>query len=150
MRAVNLIVIHCSATRENRPYTAEQLDRDHRARGFARAGYHFYIRRSGEIIPLRPLDMVPAHVTGFNQHSLGVCYEGGLDRNGKPADTRTNEQKTALTSLVRQLLDRYPGARVCGHRDLSPDRNSDGRITREEWIKLCPCFEVKEEFGGAG
>jgi len=65
MRIVDLIVIHCSATREDMPYSGEQLDRDHRARGFAQAGYHFYIRRSGEVIPMRPLEMVPADVTCF-------------------------------------------------------------------------------------
>ena len=58
---------------------------------------------------------------------------------------RTPEQRAALRLLVHQLQERFPGCRVCGHRDLSPDRNGNGEIEPEEWIKACPCFEVKEE-----
>lgn len=94
MRKINLIVLHCSATRENMEYTPEQLDRDHRARGFLSAGYNYYIRRSGEIVPMRPPELIPAHVKGFNRFSLGICYEGGLDGEGHPKDTRTKVQKT--------------------------------------------------------
>ena len=43
MNTIKYIVIHCSATRSNMTYTSLQLDRDHRARGFRSAGYHFYI-----------------------------------------------------------------------------------------------------------
>ncbi len=146
MRPVNLIVVHCSATREDQPYSAEQLKRDHLTRGFAQAGYHFYIRRSGDVFPMRPLDMVPAHVTGYNRHSVGICYEGGLNKEGIPEDTRTEEQKRMLRLLLSQLISRYPGSRICGHRDLSKDLNGDGKITREEWIKMCPCFDAEEEY----
>jgi len=70
MRPVNLLVIHCSATHENVDYTPEQLESDHKARGFQRAGYNFYIRRSGELATMRPLGMIPAQATGFNRHSV--------------------------------------------------------------------------------
>ena len=88
--------------------------------------------------------VVGAHASGYNSHSIGVCYIGGLDaRTGKGKDTRTLEQKVALERLVRGLLARYPGSRVVGHRDLSPDRNHDGKITPNEWTKSCPCFEAQ-------
>ncbi|MCE8601089.1 N-acetylmuramoyl-L-alanine amidase, partial [Bacteroides fragilis] len=86
-----------------------------------------------------------AHAKGFNAHSIGICYEGGLDCNGQPKDTRTEWQKHSMRVLVKVLLKEYPGSRVCGHRDLSPDLNENGEIGPEEWIKACPCFEVKEE-----
>lgn len=47
--------------------------------------------------------------------------------------------------LILTLLRDYPGCRICGHRDLSPDLNGNGEIKPEEWIKACPCFEVKKE-----
>ena len=50
--------------------------------------------------------------------------------------------------LILALLRDYPGCRVCGHRDLSPDLNGNGEIEPEEWIKACPCFEVKAEWNG--
>ena len=147
MRTINLIVVHCSATREDKSFTEHDLDVCHRRRGFNGVGYHFYIRKNGDIKSTRPLERIGAHSRGFNRESIGICYEGGLDGHGCPADTRTPEQRAALRLLVHQLLETFPGSRVCGHRDLSPDRNGNGEIEPEEWIKACPCFEVKAEFG---
>ena len=142
MREINLIVVHCSATRADRDFTENDLEVCHRHRGFNGAGYHFYIRKNGDIKNTRPLGKPGAHALGYNAHSIGICYEGGLDVRYRPADTRTEWQKHSLRVLIRTLLMDYPGCRVCGHRDLSPDRNGDGRISPEEWVKECPCFEV--------
>lgn len=150
MRPVNLLVIHCSATRDNREYTPEQLERDHKARGFHQAGYNYYIRRDGEIVPMRPLGTIPAHVKGYNRHSVGICYEGGLDCNGYSADTRTPAQKKSLEILLLQLLTLFPGSRICGHRDLSNDLDGDGVITPAEWMKECPCFDAEKEYDTLG
>lgn len=142
MREINLIVVHCSATRADRDFTENDLEVCHRHRGFNGAGYHFYIRKNGDIKNTRPLEKPGAHALGYNAHSIGICYEGGLDVRYRPADTRTEWQKHSLRVLIRTLLMDYPGCRVCGHRDLSPDRNGNGRISPEEWVKECPCFEV--------
>ena len=142
MREINLIVVHCSATRADRDFTENDLEVCHRHRGFNGAGYHFYIRKNGDIKNTRPLEKPGAHALGYNAHSIAICYEGGLDVRYRPADTRTEWQKHSLRVLIRTLLMDYPGCRVCGHRDLSPDRNGDGRISPEEWVKECPCFEV--------
>lgn len=146
MRAIYWLVIHCSATREQTEYTPQQLERDHQARGFLRAGYNFYVRKTGEVVGMRPLEMIPAHVKGHNRNSLGICYEGGLDETGQPADTRTPEQKRALLALLRRLKRQFPEARICGHRDLSPDLDGDGVITPHEWIKACPSFDAEKEY----
>ena len=142
MREINLIVVHCSATRADRDFTENDLEVCHRHRGFNVAGYHFYLRKNGDIKYTLPLEKPGAHALGYNAHSIGICYEGGLDVRYRPADTRTEWQKHSLRVLIRTLLMDYPGCRVCGHRDLSPDRNGDGRISPEEWVKECPCFEV--------
>ena len=147
MRIINLIVVHCTATQGNRTLSPEALDLMPRRRGFNGTGYHYYIRKDGTVHLTRPIERIGAHVKGFNSNSVGICYEGGLDAHGCPADTRTPEQRAALKLLVHQLLETFPGSRVCGHRDLSPDRNGNGEIEPEEWIKACPCFEVKAEFG---
>lgn len=146
MREINLIVVHCSATRADRDFTENDLEVCHRHRGFNGAGYHFYIRKNGDIKNTRPLEKPGAHALGYNAHSIGICYEGGLDVRYRPADTRTEWQKHSLRVLIRTLLMDYPGCRVCGHRDLSPDRNGDGRISPEEWVKECPCFEGSVDF----
>lgn len=104
------------------------------------------MRRSGEVIPCRPLDQIGAHVRGYNACSWGVCYEGGLDSTGRPADTRTPKQRASLLRLLAQLKGYAPQAHILGHRDLSPDRNGDGRITPDEWLKSCPCLEAEDEY----
>jgi len=146
MRKINLIVIHCSATREDKTFTERDVDTAHRARGFRCAGYHFYVRKDGAIKSMRPLQEQGAHVLGYNAHSIGICYEGGLDKNGTPSDTRTPEQKHSLRVLVLTLLKDFPGCRVAGHRDLSPDCNGNGVVESFEWVKFCPGFDVKEIF----
>ncbi len=146
-KAVQYIIIHCSATRSNTTYSAEQLDHDHRNRGFRSAGYHYYIRQNGWTIPLRPLWQNGAHCKGYNHCSIGVCYEGGLEPNGEPKDTRTVEQILAMRHLLYRLRKLYPTALILGHRDLSPDLNGDGVIQEREWMKACPCFDAKKEYG---
>lgn len=145
MREINLIVIHCSATRADRCFTEHDVTAAHRCRGFKECGYHYYIRKNGDIKTMRPIERIGAHVRGFNAASIGICYEGGLDEHGRPADTRTEWQRHSLRVLVRVLMIDYPGCRLCGHRDLSPDLNRNGEIEPEEWIKACPCFDVAKE-----
>ena len=145
MRKIDMIVIHCSATRADVPLSPRQLDEMHRQRGFDGCGYHYYVRRDGEICTMRPVDRPGAHAKGYNQHSIGVCYEGGLDEQGRPADTRTELQKRSLRVLVRVLAMDFQTRRIVGHRDLSPDLDGDGVIEPEEWTKVCACFDVGTE-----
>jgi N-acetylmuramoyl-L-alanine amidase len=143
MRRIDLIVVHCTATREDQRLTESMLEERHRERGFNGCGYHFYVRRDGLIVSMRALERAGAHARGYNAHSVGIAYEGGLDRDGNPKDTLTSWQHHSLRVLVKALLIDYPGSRVVGHRDLSPDMDEDGRISPKEWMKQCPCFDVK-------
>ena len=132
MREINLIVVHCSATRADRDFTENDLEVCHRHRGFNGAGYHFYIRKNGGIKNTRPLEKPGAHALGYNAHSIGICYEGGLDESGKTADTRTPEQKEQLRELLWKLHTLFPHALIVGHRDLPGVK------------KACPCFSCDE------
>jgi N-acetylmuramoyl-L-alanine amidase len=144
MRKVNLIVIHCSASRPKAAATqrASDIDAMHKARGWRRIGYHYFIRTDGTVERGRAEADVGAHVSGHNSNSIGVCYAGGLDEAGSPADTRTAAQKAAMSKLVHDLTARYRGAKVLGHRDLSPDKDGDGVVEKHEWLKDCPCFDA--------
>ena len=145
MRPINMIVIHCSATKETTAYTVDQLRRDHLARGFRDIGYHYYIRRNGIITQCRPVSEPGAHAIGYNAHSIAICYEGGLNSSGQPKDTRTEAQKSSLHELIATLKTKYRITRICGHRDLSPDLDGDGTVEPNEWVKACPCFDVSSE-----
>ena len=128
MRTITKIILHCSATKEGKNFSAADIDRWHREQGYAMIGYHYVILLDGIVEPGRPLELQGAHTYGHNADSIGICYIGGLDHNGCPADTRTPEQHRAMTELINKLLQRFPDATVHGHREFA---NKD-----------CPCFEV--------
>ena len=67
-------------------------------------------------------------------------------RNGKAKDTRTDAQKNALRDLVAKLCKEYPIIELLGHRDTSPDLDGSGEVEPVEYIKACPCFDVRSEF----
>jgi len=136
MRTITLIIVHCSAVRPDQTSSAAQIDSWHRKDNHWKfgIGYHYVVRRDGEIESGRPEWMIGAHCLNHNAHSIGVCYEGGLDIRGQPADTRTEAQKKALRWLLRQLRRSYPRALIVGHHDLNPDKD-------------CPCIlDVAREY----
>lgn len=146
MRTITKIVIHCSATREGQAVTVKDIARWHKDRGYREIGYHYVVYLDGSIHKGRDEEKIGAHVLGHNTDSVGICYVGGLDKFGKSKDTRTDEQKKSLIKLIGELKERYPRASLLGHRDLSPDINGDGKIDKWEWLKDCPCFDVRKEY----
>jgi N-acetyl-anhydromuramyl-L-alanine amidase AmpD len=101
----------------------------------------------------RDVNIAGAHVSGYNPHSIGVVYVGGLENDPKKAykdlkakDTRTDAQKASLLALLMDLRKLYPTAVIQGHRDFSPDKNHNGTIEPSEWIKDCPSFDAKQEY----
>lgn len=146
MKTITHIVIHCTATREGQNLTAKDIHQWHKKRGFAGIGYHYVVRLNGVIEKGRPNYWQGAHVKNHNKNTLSVVYIGGLDKSKRPKDTRTNAQKRALTTLLKQLKKEHPKAEILGHRDFSPDRNGNGIIEPFEWIKVCPCFDAKTEY----
>ena len=144
MRNIDSIIVHCSATKAGQDFTATDIDRWHRERGFNGIGYHYVVRLDGKLEKGRDVSLAGAHCKGWNKRSIGICYIGGLDENGRPADTRTNAQKRVLYQIIMDLQREYNILQVLGHRDTSPDLNGDGVIEPYEYVKVCPCFDVKE------
>ena len=134
-QSVRFLVIHCSATRADRNYTDKQLMRDHKKRGFRTVGYHFYVHKDGSSTQFRKLLEVGAHARPYNRCSIGICYEGGLDEDGRPADTLTAEQFRVIRHLLMKLKIMFPRAVILGHRDLP------GTTPKE-----CPCFDAGAKF----
>lgn len=133
MRSITLLIIHCSAVRPYQTSTAAQIDSWHKARGWNGIGYHYVVLRDGTIQQGRPESVIGAHCAGHNAHSIGICYEGGLDVTGAPKDTRTRAQKRALLRLLRDLKQKYPHALILGHNAFTPQ-------------KSCPCFDAATEY----
>lgn len=133
MRPIDKIVVHSSASPEGVELSAGAIREMHkRDRGWNDIGYHYVIELSGKVVPGRQESVPGAGVRGHNAHSIHICYVGGVGKDGRAKDTRTKEQKGALYRLIVDLLARYPGAELCGHRDLAPT--------------ACPSFDVKKDW----
>lgn len=133
-RTINEIIIHCSATVEGKDYTVDDIRKWHRERGFSDIGYHYVIYRDGTLNPGRNINISGAHCTGHNTHSIGICYIGGLDKNSKSKDTRTEAQKATLLKTLTTIKKLYPKAAIYPHCKFA---NKD-----------CPCFDAEKEYKG--
>ncbi|WP_044469783.1 N-acetylmuramoyl-L-alanine amidase [Mannheimia massilioguelmaensis] len=162
MSQISKIVVHCSATqngkslRTSQQTAAQRIDDWHKARGYRRTewraklfnphlkhiGYHFVIDTDGTVETGRAVGEVGAHVKGHNTGSIGICLVGGITQDKKNHGEYTEKQWQALHALLRKLESQHPNARICGHRDLSPDTNHNGKVDKWEWLKDCPCFDV--------
>lgn len=133
MRAINKLIVHCSATREGQHITVDTIRRWHLKRGWSDIGYHYVIYLDGSIHEGRPIERAGAHTKGHNSESIGICYIGGVESDGKtPKDTRTPEQVQALAELLLELKSIHCDAVVHGHRDFA--------------AKACPSFDATEEY----
>ncbi len=130
MRKITEIIIHCTATPRGRVHTVEDIDRWHRRQGYDGIGYHYVILLDGTVRLGRPLEKAGAHCKGHNAHSIGIAYVGGLDLQGRPANTLTPPQRAALLELTATLSRIYTTARVRGHCELNP-------------AKACPCLDME-------
>lgn len=131
MRKIKQIFLHCAATPEGKDFTVADIRKWHLQRGFNDIGYHYVIYRDGSIHKGRDVEKIGAHASGWNANSIGICYIGGVAKDGKtPKDTRTPEQRFALFKLVYKLLEKYqltPEA-VFGHCEVAK--------------KACPSFDM--------
>lgn len=134
MRKINKIIVHCSATPEGRDVKTETI-KDWHVNGnhWKDIGYHYVIELDGSIHKGRDENVIGAHCSGQNANSIGICYVGGVAKDGKtPKDTRTDAQKHSLLELLKELKAKYPNATIHGHREFA--------------AKACPSFDAKSEY----
>ncbi len=136
-RRTKLLVVHVTATRANGKLTSEKLRKMHKNRGFRDIGYNEWIDRKGKLFRGRGVDEIGAHVRGYNSIAYGIAMEGGWKKNDI-----TLPQMVTLEKRLRELVKKYHDAKICGHRDLSPDADGDGIVEPHEHVKACPRFDA--------
>ncbi len=91
----------------------ESIHRQHLKNGYSGIGYHFYVRKDGQVFQGRPKENVGAHCLNNNYNSLGICFEGNFEN-----EEMGYAQKKAGAELVLYLKKLYADARVVCHRDM--------------------------------
>ena len=134
MRNIKKIIVHCAATYPTMDIgVAEIRDWHVNENHWDDIGYHYVVRRSGEIELGRPLEIPGTHCQGQNADSIGICLVGGLEKlpGGRSisVENYTDAQYTALERLICELKSRWPLAYVRGHSDYAN--------------RACPCFDVR-------
>lgn len=95
--------------------TVEDIHRWHLANGWLGIGYHYFVSKLGGIYLGRPENVMGAHAESHNDHTIGICAEGDYDAEiGMPVP-----QKNAIVAIAKDILSRYPGLKIVGHRDLN-------------------------------
>jgi len=131
MRNIKYIVVHCTATPPET--TIDSIKNYWRQNlGWKNPGYHYIIKRNGDIVNIFPEDKVSNGVKGYNKNSVHISYIGGVDKNNQAIDNRTDAQKHAMFDKLVALAEKYPNATILGHRDFPG-------VT-----KMCPSFDVNE------
>ena len=130
---IRFITIHCTATPEGRNNSAAEVTRWD-VELFGQPSYHHVFELDGDDVQTLRYDQRGAHVGKNNTGNVGLSYVGGtetLNAGGDPKDTRTAAQRRSMETRLRELLNRYPTAKVRGHRDWPGTK------------KACPSFDVK-------
>lgn len=131
MRQINHIVLHCTATAQST--TVESiLNYWKNIKKWKSPGYHYLIEADGTVNKIHPIESVSNGVRGYNSDSIHISYIGGVAEDLTPTDNRTAMQVLAQLDILIKLKERFPYAKICGHRDF------------EGVNKACPSFDVKE------
>ena len=113
----DMIVIHHTGNPTDDDLSAEQINESHINQGWTCIGYHYVIRKNGNIEKGRPDWAIGAHAYGDNDHTLGIHLSGNFE-----IGTPTQKQIESCAHLVAFLCDKYGieinDDNIVGHRDL--------------------------------
>jgi hypothetical protein len=138
---IEFLILHCTATKEGREVTSDEIRRWHMSpppagRGWSRVGYTDLIHLDGSLENLTPYDSdddieaweLTNGVSGKNSISRHIVYAGGVDSNQKPMDTRTIQQLLTMQTYCKFMVIRYPNIKIAGHNQFA--------------AKACPSFDT--------
>ncbi len=104
------IILHHSAGNGD----IRNIHNQHLNQGYSGIGYHYYIRKDGNIYTGRPLNTVGAHCLNYNYQSIGICFEGNFE-----TEKMCDAQKNAGKELVNYLKSQYKSVSVVRHKDMN-------------------------------
>lgn len=120
----------------------EVVRRWHREQGWHDIGYHYLVRRSGEVQVGREEEQVGAHAIGFNKRSIGIAMEGHGDHA-----VWTLPQMHSLLKLCDDVMSRYNISpdKVLGHRETGAPKSCPGKMIDMDAFRAILFGFVNEE-----
>ena len=106
----DLIVLHHA---EASSCSAQNIHNWHLSNGWIGIGYHFLVRKDGSIYAGRPEWALGAHAKGYNDKSIGICFEGKFNK-----EMMSETQIKVGKELVEYLKKKYQITNVKRHSDL--------------------------------
>lgn len=123
---------------------SEEIHEIHTQSGFDGIGYHYVIKRNGDLQRGRPVNQTGEHApeNGHNSYSIGIalvagynCPSGTTNRGDFiSADSITGEQFLTLSKLLKAFYVVFPGGQVWGHNDISPSTQIDPGFDVPEYV----------------
>lgn len=132
LRNIKYIVVHCTATPTNTDLESIKQLWKIQFGWTETPGYHYLIKRDGSIVKLLAEKKNSSTLHENNPESINLAYIGGIDKEGKPIDNRSEAQRHGMFDMIVQLIERYPKAEVVGLCDLT------------NYLTVNPCFDVKQ------
>ena len=132
-RHVDRVFLHCSASDHPDHDDVAVMRRWHtdprpQGNGWSDVGYHFFIRKSGQVEEGRPILRRPAAQGGNNTGTIAICL------HGLAKEKFTREQFAGVHDLSRQIAGAYhDSVTFHGHCEVSS--------------KLCPVFDYQAVLG---
>ena len=121
----DMIVIHHTGENDI-DASAEQIHEWHLNQGWAGIGYHFVIRKNGDVEIGRPEWAVGSHAYGENWHTLGIHLSGDFE-TAYPSTSQINSAADLIHDLCRDYEIPCDRQHIVGHCDLMatdcPGRN---------------------------
>lgn len=104
------IILHHAAVTSATP---ESIHNYHKSLGWCGIGYNIYVRKDGTIYKGRPLDCTGAHTVGYNNKSVGICFEGNFETERMEA-----AQIAAGKRAISYVRSYYPNTTIKLHKEL--------------------------------
>lgn len=127
-RPVTRVFLHCSASDNPEHDNVATMDAWHKEKGWNGVGYHFFIRKIGQLETGRNIELTPAAQEGNNTGTIAICL------HGLKVEKFTQAQFATLKELCRQIYAAY-GGNITFHGHCEVAR------------KACPVFDYRAVLG---
>lgn len=135
-QTTELILHHAEASSAS----VETINEWHLKNGWTGIGYHYYIRKNGNIYRGRPEWAIGAHASGHNSVSIGVCCEGAYN-----TETMPSAQYRSLLLLISDIMNRYNGLTILRHKDTSSTDCPGKNFPFQQAVSAWKTVELEEE-----